>query len=156
MLWDHIPVTLHPDVSATRADVLAAVVALRWACQRESRATEWSEARAAQQEQERLRAQLETWCSNVAEVAAWVSSLIEHPRRSSSLVEAFNSRLRVLQMVHRNVSDHLLALVALAWNLSPRQEGKRRGPSPYARLGVDFADDARPWHQILLEQMDAN
>jgi hypothetical protein len=45
---------------------------------------------------------------------------------------------------------------ALAWNLSPRQEGKRRGPSPYARMGIDFADDARPWHQILLEQMDAN
>jgi len=156
VLWDHIPVTLHPAVSATRTDVLAAVVALRWACLRESRATEWSEARAAQQEQERLRAQLGTWCSNVAEVVGWVTSLIEHPRRSSSLVEAFNSRLRVLQMVHRNVSDHLLALVALAWNLSPRQEGKRRGPSPYARLGIDFADDTRPWHQILLEQMDAN
>jgi len=103
-----------------------------------------------------LRAQLGTWCSNVVEVVAWVTSLIEHPRRSLSLVEAFNSRLRVLQMVHRNVSDHLLALVALAWNLSPRLEGKRRGPSPYARLGIDFADDTRRWHQILLEPMDAN
>lgn len=156
VLWDHIPVTLRPEASATRREVLAAVVALRWACLRESRATEWSEARAAQQEQAELRGRLDSWCSNVPSVASSVESLIEHPRRSSSLVEALNSRLRVLQMVHRNVSDHLLALVALAWNLSPRQEGKRRGPSPYARLGIDFADDARPWHQILLEQMDAN
>ena len=71
-------------------------------------------------------------------------------------MEAINSRLRVLQMVHRNVSDNLLALVALAWNLSPKREGKRRGPSPYAILGIDFADDTRPWYEILLKEMDAN
>lgn len=156
ILWDLIPVALRAETSATGPQVLDAVVALRWACLREQQATTWPHAREAQVEQDALRRWLEASCANLEEVTAAVSSLIEHPRRSSSLVEALNSRLRVLQMVHRNVSDNLLALVALAWNLSPRREGKRRGPSPYARLGIDFADDTRPWHQILLEQMDAN
>jgi len=82
--------------------------------------------------------------------------LLERPHRSSSLVEALNSRLRVLQMVHRNVSDELLALVALRWNLSPKSEGRRRGLSPFAQLGVDFADDRRPWYDVLLAEIDAN
>lgn len=156
VLWDLIPVVLRPEAPATRTDVLQAVVALRWARWREPRATDWRIAREAQIEQAALSERLTAWCANPDEVIAAVSSLIEHPRRSSSLVEAINSRLRVLQMVHRNVSDNLLALFALAWNLSPQREGKRRGPSPYAQLGIDFADDTRPWHQILMEQMDAN
>ena len=156
VLWDLIPVALRPEAEVTRAEVLAAVVALRWARLREQRATGWEDAREAQVAVGTLRPWLEASCANVEAVIAAATSLIEHPRRSSSLVEALNSRLRVLQMVHRNVSDHLLALVALAWNLSSTREGKRRGPSPYAQLGIDFADDTRPWHQILLEQMDAN
>jgi hypothetical protein len=59
-------------------------------------------------------------------------------------VEALNSRLRVLQMVHRHVSDNLLALVALRWNLSRRIEGRRRGACPFVQLGVDFADGKTP------------
>lgn len=156
ILWDLIDVTLRPETSATRTDVLRAVVALRWAGLRVQRATDWREAREAQVEHDGLRTWLRATCSNLDEVIAEATSLIEHPRRSSSLVEAINSRLRVLQMVHRNVSDNLLALVALAWNLSPKREGKRRGPSPYAILGIDFADDTRPWYEILLKEMDAN
>ena len=156
VLWDLIDVALRPEAQATRVDVLQAVVALRWARLRHQRATDWADAREAQVEQDGLRTWLAARCSNLDEVIAAANSLIEHPRRSSSLVEAINSRLRVLQMVHRNVSDTLLALVAMAWNLSPKREGKRRGPSPYARLGIDFADDTRPWYEILLKEMDAN
>jgi hypothetical protein len=94
-------------------------------------------------------------CSNVEHVQQQVCSLLERPRRSSSLVEALNGRLRVLQQVHRTVPQYLLDLLALAWNLTPRKEGKRKGPSPYARLGIDFADDSRPWYAILLEELDA-
>jgi hypothetical protein len=156
VLWERIEVTLRDDTAWTRERVLDAVVALRWATHRQTTATTWPQARAAQAEATALRSALDAACANAATVVAAVASLIEHPRRSSSLVEALNSRLRVLQMVHRNVSDHLLALVALAWNLSPRTEGRRKGPSPYVRLGIDFADDTRPWYEVLLEEMEAD
>jgi hypothetical protein len=90
----------------------------------------------------------------VGEVEREARSLLDCPRRSSSLVEAFNNVLRVVQQAYRHVSDDLLALHALKWNLSPRRGGPRRGPSPYARLGVDFADDTRSWMEVLLEEMD--
>ena len=112
--------------------------------------------RAAQQEHAGLREALDAACENLDEVRAAVGSLLDQPRRSSSLVEALNSRLRVLQMVHRNVPDSRLSLMALAWNLTARAEGRRRGPSPYARLDIDFADDRRPWYEVLLEEMNAN
>ncbi len=53
-------------------------------------------------------------CTNASKVERAVRSLLSRPRRSSSLVEAFNSALRVLQMKHRNVSDDLLSVHALA------------------------------------------
>ena len=42
------------------------------------------------------------------------------------------------------------------WNLTARTEGRRRGPSPYAQLGIDFVDDGRPWYEVLLQKMNAN
>lgn len=83
-----------------------------------------------------------------------MASLLSCPRRPSSLVESFNAVQRVAQQAHRHVSDDLLAIPALRWNLSPRTSGARRGPSPYARLGVDFANEPRPWYEILLEELD--
>ena len=112
--------------------------------------------RAAQQEQEGLQAALADACENLDAVRAAVASLLAQPRRSSSLVESLDSRLRVLQMVHRNVPDSRLSQMALARNLTARADGRRRGPSPYARLGIDFADDHRPWYEVLLEEMNAN
>ena len=112
--------------------------------------------RSAQREQVGLQAALAEVCENLDAVRAAVASLLDQPRRSSSLVEALNSRLRVLQMAHRNVPDSRLSLMALAWNLTARAEGRRRGPSPYARLGIDFADDRRAWYEVLLEEMNAN
>lgn len=55
-------------------------------------------------------------------------------------------------MVHRHVSDEMLALSALAWNLTPRVEGgKRNGRSPYEMLGVDLGEGERPWYEFLLD-----
>jgi len=56
-------------------------------------------------------------------------------------------------MLHRNVSDGLPGLHALVWNLRRRREGRRRGASLYARLGVDFAKGKRPWYAVLREEM---
>ena len=130
-------------------DVLQEIAARR----RERGAEDWATGRAAQLELAALERELASQCANGASVMSSVKSLLRTPRRSSSLVEAFNSTLRVLQMLHRNVSDGLLGLHALVWNLRPRCEGRRRGPSPYARLGVDFASDPRPWYEVLREEV---
>jgi hypothetical protein len=153
VLWDSIEVVLRDDATMSREQVLDAALAAIAARQRERNAEDWKTARAAQVECAVRESELASQCANAAEVMAAVKSLLRTPRRSSSLVEAFNSTLRVLQMLHRNVSDNLLGLHALAWNLRPRREGRRRGPSPYARLGVDFASDPRPWYAVLRDEM---
>jgi hypothetical protein len=136
--------------------VLDTAMSLHHATRRLAGAQEWTVMCATQREQAGLREALDGACENVDVVRAAVTSLLDQPRRSSSLVEALNSRLRVWQLAHRNVPDSRLSLMALAWNLTARAEGRRRGPSPNARLGVDFADDRRPWYEVLLEEMNAN
>lgn len=155
VLWETIDVALREGATMSREQVLDTALAVISARRREDTAEDWSTARSAQLERverERER-ELQAQCANAPSVMASVKSLLRTPRRSSSLVEAFNSTLRVLQTLHRNVSDNLLWLHALALNLCPRREGRRRGPSPYARLGVDFASDPRPWYEVLRDEM---
>ena len=71
------------------------------------------------------------------------------------LVEAFNARIRVMQTTRRNVSDELLALAALQWNINTREDGPRKGTSPYKLLGVLANDDEREWWDVLLDEMEA-
>jgi hypothetical protein len=76
---------------------------------------------------------------------AWreaIAACLYRPRRSSSLVETVNSPLRTLQQIHRNLSQPLLDLYALRYNMTPFGNGRRRrGCSPYQRLGVDLGTD---------------
>lgn len=154
VLWDHIPVHLRPGSSWTPRRVIETVLAV-WKAERQfADATNWTQGRAAQDQVRTLRTQLAAECVNLAAVEAQARSLRDRPRRSSSLVESFNAVVRGLQQVHRTVSDDLLALEALRWNLSPRTEGSRRGPSPFALLGVDFADDTRPWYEVLIDEIN--
>lgn len=102
-----------------------------------------------------LRRALGRACSNVSAVEQALRAHLACPPRSSSSVESLNSQLRVLQMVHRTVSDELLSLSALAWNLTPRTEGRRKGRSPYEMLGVDLAQAERPWYDVLLDAIAA-
>jgi hypothetical protein len=66
-------------------------------------------------------------------------------------VESFNARLRVLQTSRRNVSDALLALLAVLWNASRRDEGPRRQQSPWQTLGYIAKEDKRDGGDILLD-----
>jgi hypothetical protein len=101
----------------------------------------------------RLQRRLRHACSNLDDVARALQTALAWPRRSSSMVESLNSRLRVLQTSHRNVSDGMLALHALAWNLSPRRHASRRHhQSPYTMLGVSVAADKLPWYDVLLRE----
>lgn|GEM_PF-4635304 len=127
VMWSGIEVRVRPGSDWGRERVLDAAVSLHHAARRLACAQEWPAARAAQREQADLQAALADVCENLDDVRVAVASLLDHPRRSSSLVEALNSRLRVLQMTDRNVPDSRLALMALAWNLTAR-----RGTAPRA------------------------
>ncbi len=56
--------------------------------------------------------------------------------RASSLVEGLNSVLRMQQARQRRLTAGMLALKRLHWNLHVFAAGRRKGHSPYGRLGV--------------------
>lgn len=153
-VFDAIDVHLHPAaVGASHRGVLDDLLTL-WALQRQIQGSgEASETRLVdiQRRITRFERRLRHTCANLDDVARALQVALAWPRRSSSMVESLNSRLRVLQTSHRNVSDGMLALHALAWNLSPRRHaGKRRHQSPYAMLGASIAREGIPWYDVLL------
>jgi len=66
-------------------------------------------------------------------------------------VESFNARLRIVQTSRRNASDALLALLAVQWNASRRDEGLRRQESPCQTLRWRAKEDKRDEVDILLD-----
>ena len=77
-----------------------------------------------------------------------IKDCLYRPRRTSSLVETINSPLRTFQQIHRNLSQPLLDLYALRHNMKPFANGcKRKGKSPYQRLGADLGTD--DWLELL-------
>lgn len=103
-----------------------------------------------------LQTEIDQAVSNSHELRQVVDQLLRRPLRSSSLVEAFNARIRVLQTARRNVSDELLGLAALQWNINTREDGPRKGTSPYKLLGVLASHNQREWWDVLLDEMEAN
>ena len=79
-----------------------------------------------------------------------VEDLLRHAVRASSAVECVNSVVRMHQGRHRHVSQSLLDLKRLYWNCRVFREGKRKGKSPYALLGLHLPSSN--WWQLL--QMD--
>lgn len=148
-LLEHLQVKLRAGTHWTKAQVLAEVVRLGQWRQRVERATE--EATQLWRQVRTLEKRLHRACANVAEVEAQVREYREVPCRSSSLVESFNNRVRVMQYVHRRVSDELLALEAIAWNLSERREGRLQGRRPYDVLGVDVKQAGQRWYDVVLD-----
>jgi hypothetical protein len=68
--------------------------------------------------------------------------------RASSLVECVNSVVRMHQSRHRKVSQGLLNMKRLYWNCHTFRTGRRRGQSPYQRLGLIWPEGLR-WWQLL-------
>ena len=159
-MWDTIAVVLRPGSRWTRQALLDGLLQrFRWDRTLARLAVEGpSDAwRSLSKKRARLARRLESGCLNLAAVERAVRRELAYPKRSSSAVESLNSRLRVVQMVHRNVSDALLELHALAWNLTPRRlPGRRQGRSPYQmleqELGIELGLDARPWYDRLLDE----
>lgn len=154
-LWEDVPVELRAEATWTREQVLDVLEQARQAGQkaREGGSSGWQKWWHQNTERkllEQVQAQVET----LGATQAAIESLLRHPRRSSSLVESFNARVRVLQMSRRNVSDRLLGLAALQWNVEKREEGPRRGTSPYSLLGVLEEADERRWWEVLLDAQE--
>ena len=70
--------------------------------------------------------------------------------RASSCVEGLNSVVRMQQSRHRKVSQELLDLKRLYWNLRKFRTGRRKKTSPYERLGVPLPADLSWWQLLQL------
>jgi hypothetical protein len=74
-----------------------------------------------------------------------VQAIFRNTWRASSLVECINSVLRMQQARHRKMSQSLLDLKRLYWNCHTFRSGRRRGTTPYKRLGVPWPEGLRWW-----------
>lgn len=116
VMIDQIDVPLVEGTGWSQRGVLDGLLAL-WERQRQQAdpdawvdyATWLDRDRLARDLERRLRAA----CPQLDDVASRLRRELRVPKRSSSGVESLNSRLRVLQMVHRTVSDEMLGLVAM-------------------------------------------
>ena len=70
--------------------------------------------------------------------------------RASSCVEGLNSVVRMQQARHRKMTQELLDLKRLYWNLRRFRTGKRKKTSPYQRLGVALPPDLSWWQLLQL------
>jgi predicted metal-dependent hydrolase len=76
-----------------------------------------------------------------------VRGVLSDAWRSSSLVEGVNSVLRMQQRRQKRMTPGLLDLKRLYWNVHVFVAGRRKGQSPYGRLGVKLPPG--DWWQLL-------
>ena len=76
-----------------------------------------------------------------------VRAVLRGAWRSSSLVEGLNSVRRMQQARPKRLTQGLLDLKRLHWNLHVFAAGKRKGKSPYERLGLRVPPGG--WWQLL-------
>jgi len=74
------------------------------------------------------------------QVVSAVRRILYHPKRASSLVECFNSILRPIQQVKKQVTQEFLWLKALHHNMKTFKQGRRKGKSPFQLLGIGFGN----------------
>jgi hypothetical protein len=77
-----------------------------------------------------------------------VRGVFRNTWRASSLVEGINSVLRMHQARHRRLTQGLLDLKRLYWNCRRFRTGRRRGQSPYQRLGLQLPE-GHSWWELL-------
>jgi hypothetical protein len=81
-------------------------------------------------------AQLEKTSPQWRDQAASVHRVLRGVWRASSLVECLNSVARMQQSRHRKMTQGLLDLKRLYWNLRRFRTGDRKGQTPYGLLGL--------------------
>ena len=84
--------------------------------------------------------QLTKACPDWREEARRVSMVLRGVWRASSLVECVNSLVRMQQTRHRKMTQGLLDLKRLYWNLRRFRTGRRKGQTPYGLMGLNLPD----------------
>lgn len=84
------------------------------------------------------------------QATAAIRGILSRAYRASSLVECINSAIRMHQCRHRKMTQGLLDLKRLYWNCHTFRTGRRRGTSPYQRLGVPWPPGLRWWELLKL------
>lgn len=79
-----------------------------------------------------------------------VQEIFRRAYRASSLVECINSVLRMHQAQHRRMTQELLDLKRLYWNCHRFRTGRRRGTTPYERLGIPWPKGLSWWEVLKL------
>jgi hypothetical protein len=77
-------------------------------------------------------------CADWQEEARRVGAVFRGVWRASSLVECVNSVARMQQARHRRMTQGLLDLKRLYWNLRRFRVGRRKDQTPYGLLGLDL------------------
>ena len=78
---------------------------------------------------------------------ALVRGVLDGVWRASSLVEGLNSVVRMQQARQKRLTQGLLDLKRLHWNVQVFGAGKRKGTSPYGRLGLRLPPGS--WWELL-------
>jgi hypothetical protein len=84
--------------------------------------------------------QLTKSCSDWREETRRVGAVLGGVWRASSLVECVNSVARMQQARHRKMTQGLLDLKRLYWNLRRFRVGRRKDQTPYGLLGLDLPE----------------
>ena len=84
--------------------------------------------------------QLTKACGDWHEEARRVRAVLRGVWRASSLVECVNSVARMQQARHRKMTQELLDLKRLYWNLRRFRIGRRKAQTPYGLLGLKVPD----------------
>jgi hypothetical protein len=84
--------------------------------------------------------QLTKACSEWRDEAERVRVVLRGVWRASSLVECLNSVARMQQARHRKMTQELLDLKRLYWNLRRFRTGHRKDQTPYGLLGLKLPD----------------
>ncbi len=85
-----------------------------------------------------------------SQAVAAVQDVFRRAYRASSLVECINSAVRMHQCRHRKMTQGLLDLKRRYWNGHTFRTGRRRGTTPYQRLGVPWPKGLRWWDMLKL------
>jgi hypothetical protein len=84
--------------------------------------------------------QLTKSCRKWEDEAGRVRAVLRSAWRASSLVECVNSVARMQQARHRKMTQGLLDLKRLYWNLRRFRTGRRKNQTPYGLLGVKLPE----------------
>ena len=84
--------------------------------------------------------QLTKACPDWPDQSRRVRAVLRGVWRASSLVECVNSVARMQQSRHRRMTQGLLDLKRLYWNLRRFRAGRRKGQTPYGLLGLELPE----------------